>query len=96
MKVTRPIQKEVTAARPVTDEKKIEALIQKGGSSVATERTAGNDDEKQQVRLVTYTSQLREIEQVLQEMPKRGRPSRHAWILQAIDEKLERAKKKRP
>lgn len=95
MKVTRPIQKEATATRPVTDEKKIEALIQKGGSSVAIERTAGSDDdEKQQVRLVTYISQLREIEQVLEQMPKRGRPSRHAWILQAIDEKLQRDKKK--
>ena len=94
MKLTRPIIKEPAAAKPVTNEKKIEALIEKGGSSVAVERMANNDDEKQQLRLVAYTSQLREIEEVLNQMPKRGRPSRHAWILQAIDEKLQRDKKK--
>lgn len=95
MKLTRPIQKDSAVAKPLANEKDIAALIEKGGSSVATEPPAANEDEKQQVRLVAYASQLREIEQVLQQMPKRGRPSRHAWILQAIDEKLERAKKKR-
>ena len=95
MKLTRPIQKEPSVAKSLANEKDIAALIEKGGSSVATEPPAADDDEKQQVRLIAYASQLREIEQVLQQMPKRGRPSRHAWILQAIDEKLERAKKKR-
>lgn len=94
MKLSRPIQKEASAVKPVIDEKKIEALIEKGGSSVTVGPIADNDDEKQQVRLVAYSSQLREIERVLNMMPKRGRPSRHAYILQAIDEKLERDKKK--
>jgi hypothetical protein len=94
MKLTRPIIKEPTATKPLADEKQIGALIEKGGSSVAVEQPA-DEDEKQQVRLVAYTSQLREIEEVLQRMPKRGRPSRHAWILKAIDEKLEREKKRR-
>lgn len=93
MKLTRPIKTDAAAARPATEERKIEALIDKGGSSVAHTRATDND-EKQQVRLITYTSQLREIEEVLIQMPKRGRPSRHAWILQAIDEKIQREKKK--
>lgn len=94
MKLTRPIRSDAATLKPTTDEKKIEALIEKGGSSVATKQTVVDDDERQQLRLVAYTSQLREIEGVLKLTPKRGRLSRHAWILQAIDEKLERAKKK--
>ena len=94
-KITRPIKTTEPTNKGSLAEKQIEALIEKGGSSVASERTASNDDEKQQVRLVTYKSQLDEIESVLSQMPKRSRPSRHSWILQAIDEKLERAKRKR-
>ncbi len=96
-KLTRPIKTETSTAKPVVDEKKIEALIGKGGSSVAmTTQTPADDDddEKQQVRLIPYKSQLREIEEAIARLPKRGRPSRHAWILQAIEEKLERSRKK--
>lgn len=94
-KLTIPIQTKKLAEKPL-NEKQIDALIGQGGSSVASDKKASNDDEKLQVRIITYKSQMHEIEEIISQMPKRGRPSRHAWILQAIDEKLERAKRKRP
>ena len=79
-----------------TSEEHITALIEKGGSSTkANQAVIPKEDEKVAIRLLPYRSQLDEIEKAINEMPKRGKLSRHAWIIQAIDEKLERYRKKK-
>ncbi|MDR6197143.1 hypothetical protein [Siphonobacter sp. SORGH_AS_0500] len=83
---------------PVVDEKKIEALINKGGSSTkAKPEVVDNLDEDavKTVLLRLYQSQLTEIEEVLAKIPKRQRPSRHAYIIQALEEKIQRDLKKK-
>jgi len=57
----------------------------------------GHEDTIKTVLLRTYESQVQEINQLLLSMPKRSRPSRnaYAYIVQAIDERIQRDKEKR-
>lgn len=96
------ITKVPTAAAPKAatvdvDEKKIEALINKGGSSTLAKapETTEEEDAIKTVLLRTYESQIQELDQFLLSMPKRSRPSRNAYIVQAIDERIQRDKAKR-
>ena len=95
MAFTRPVKKDDPVVKPTADEKKIEALINKGGSATRKgDQQPDSEDGKHPIRLIPYTSQLRDIERVISQLPERKRPSRHAYILQAIDEKLQRDKRK--
>jgi hypothetical protein len=86
-----------TPKPPAVDEKKIEALISKGGSSTLAKETAASEDEDaiKPVLVRTYESQLQEIDRLLAQIPKRNRPSRNAFIVEAIEEKMQREKNKR-
>ncbi len=90
--VPKPAQKPA-----VVDEKKIEALISKGGTSTLAKETEAqqDDDAIKTVLLRTYESQVKEIDQLLLTFPKRTRPSRNAYIVQAIEERILRDKAKR-
>lgn len=92
---TKPDEQSVKE-KPTVSEKKIAALIEVGGTSTKArqEEPTDDDEEKVPIKLLPYRSQLKEIEQEISIMPKRTRLSRHAWIIQAIDEKLERSRKK--
>lgn len=74
------------------DEKAVQAVINRGG------RTAENDnleaDALKRVQLRLYTSQLTDIDNAIEKL-KRDRKrfpnfSRHQFLLEAIDEKLDR------
>lgn len=86
-----------THKTPVVDEKKIEALISKGGSSTLVKEmeSAEDDDAIKTVLVRTYESQVQEIDRLLAQIPKRNRPSRNAFIVEAIEEKMQREKNKR-
>ena len=95
MAIARQIKKDTPAIKPPVDEKKIEALISKGGTSTKAQPVQDADDnQKTAIKLLPYQSQLNDIQAILEQMPKRNRPSRHAYILQAIDEKVQRDRKK--
>lgn len=86
-----------TPKAPVVDEKKIEALISKGGSSTLAKETEALEDEDaiKTVLVRTYESQVQEIDRLLAQIPKRNRLSRNAFIVEAIEEKMQREKNKR-
>lgn len=95
MAIARQIKKETPVPKPTADEKKIDALISKGGTATKAQPVQGADDnQRTAIKLITYQSQLNDIQAILDKMPQRNRPSRHAYILQAIDEKIERDRKK--
>ena len=96
MAIARQIKKETPPAPKLTaDERKIEALISKGGTSTKAKPVQDLDDnQKTAIKLLPYQTQLNDIQAILEQMPKRNRPSRHAYILQAIDEKIERDQKR--
>ena len=81
----------------VVDEKEIEALINKGGSSTQVREieVAEDEDAIKTVLVRTYASLLHEIDQLILQIPKRNRPSRNAYIVEAIKEKMRRDKNKR-
>lgn len=96
MAIAKRPKKETPPNKELIDEKQITALIEKGGSATkANQPLSHNDDKKVAIRLLPYRSQLDGIEKAINETPKRGKLSRHAWILQAIDEKLDRHRKKK-
>ena len=78
------------------NEKTIEALISKGGSSTKAQKLEESDEDNLKGILVRlYQSQISDIAGILESLPKRQRVSRHAYIVQAIDEKIQRDKGKR-
>ncbi|OIN55786.1 hypothetical protein BLX24_28255 [Arsenicibacter rosenii] len=85
------------APSPTVDEKKIEALINKGGSSTLAKQPMANEDEDEikTVLLRTYESLVQEIDEFLLTIPKRSRPSRNAYIVEAVQQRLQRDKAKR-
>ena len=88
----------VPKSAPATvDEKKIEALIGKGGSSTLARvpKIIEDDDAIKTVLVRTYESQVQEIDQLLAQLPKRQRPSRNAYIVEAIEERIKRDKARR-
>ena len=83
-------------AEPSVDEKAIDALISKGGSSTKAQKLEQPDDDNLKGILVRlYQSHISDIAGILENLPKRQRPSRHAYIVQAIEEKIQRDKGKR-
>lgn len=74
-------------------EEKIDKFIKQGGSSyqeLPEEKAESEEDAIMRVQLRLYKSLVGEIDELLSELPKRKRPSRHDWFLDAIEEKLER------
>lgn len=64
-------------------------------TSTKTEPVQQTDEnQRKAIKLVTYQSQLDDIQAILTQIPKRNRPSRHTYILQAIDERIERDRKR--
>ncbi|MDO1451313.1 hypothetical protein Q0590_33875 [Rhodocytophaga aerolata] len=86
--IEKPESKEI-------DEKKAIAFINQGGSVAShTATSEAEEDEKQKGVIVRmYPDMIQEIDDLLKKLPKRNRPSRNAWILKAVEEKLKREKK---
>lgn len=81
------------SAAPETsiDEKKAIAFINQGGSTAA--EPSDEDDVQKGVIIRMYADMIEEIDTLLKSIPKRRRPSRNAWIIQAIEDKLKKDKK---
>ena len=95
MPVTRAPKRPVQPLTPEVDERAVLDVIQRGGTVQADKSVAGDvstlSDPLKNVQLRIYQTTLDEIDQHRQQQARGRRPaSRHAWILAAIEEKLER------
>lgn len=74
--------------KPPVDERTIEAIINKGGSTAIEETKAEETTRNVQLRLAP--SLISRIDAVRGRKPKEIRQDRHPWIIEAILEKLQR------
>lgn len=95
MAIARKPKNTTAETASTLSEKTIEALISKGGSSTKANKSALSDDDVKPVLLKMFNSQITDIESILEQLPKRHKVSRHAYIIQAVDEKIQRDKGKR-
>ncbi len=73
--------------KPEIEQPNVEALIMKGGSSGGQE-AATHDISIKRVQLRVSTAVLDQIDGLVKK--RAGNVSRHTWIMEAIEEKLER------
>lgn len=97
MAISGKPQKPVTAVAPKQepDEQTVRKLINKGGSVADLSRPDDADSLKPMlVQLRLYPDMVEEIDAVRKNSGgrKHRAPSRHAWIVQAIEEKLAKEK----
>src|SRR5512135_241766 len=81
------------SSTPPSNEQEVLSLIHKGGSVPKPADASGRDAAKPMlVQLRLYPDMVEEIDAVRRSTAgkKRRPPSRHAWIVEAIDEKLAR------
>lgn len=87
-----------SSSTPVANEQAVLEVIQRGGTVQADQREPSQGlltDPLKNVQLRIYQSTLDEIDTVRQQQARGRRPaSRHAWILAAIEEKLEQERQK--
>lgn len=74
---------------PTIKQPSLEELIMKGGSSGAKEVLSSvEEDDLKRVQLRIPQPKLDQIDKMVSRRP--GKLSRHTWIMEAIEEKLER------
>lgn len=93
MPITAKPKKSITkdTTEPIIDEKKAIAFINQGGSTAA--EPSEQEDVQKGVIIRMYSDMIEEIDMLLKSIPKRRRPSRNAWIIQAIEDKLKKDKR---
>ncbi|MCB0214120.1 MAG: hypothetical protein KDJ52_32580 [Anaerolineae bacterium] len=74
--------------RETVSEAEVNKVLNKGGKSILKNRT--DTDEPKKVQLRIYQDQIEEIDLVRGYRTGSRKVSRHAWIIEAIEEKLER------
>jgi len=75
--------------------KSVEAIVNKGGSSIKEHRSNGNGAEIKRISLRLFTDFHERINALRETRRGSRRISLHGWILEAIEEKLERDEKRR-
>jgi hypothetical protein len=90
-KISPKSTSEEIAKESAIDEKKAIAFINQGGSTA--NKISDEEDIQKGVIVRMYTDMIDDIDNLLKSIPKRKRPSRNAWIIQAIEEKLKREKR---
>ena len=95
MAIARKITQNEKPPTQLVDEKRIEALIEKGGSSTKVKKSIEAEDNLKPVLVRLFESQISDIEETINKLPKRQKLSRHAFIIQAIEEKIQRDNGKR-
>lgn len=88
-----------SASEPDANEQAVLEVIQRGGTVQADQMGTSSQppmtDALKNVQLRIYQTTLDEIDAVRQQQARGRRPaSRHAWIIAAIEEKLEREHQK--
>lgn len=88
MPVTRKPARQSTLEAPQTvDEARIREVINRGGSVAKKEES---EDDIMRVQLRVHPSVIEEIDLARNNTKRGKKPSRHAWIMGAIEEKLAR------
>lgn len=98
MGITRKVTKEAQASVSPVDEKQIDALIGKGGSVTQTNRKEIGEEKGSKshaVLLKVPKYLMNNLEEELQFLPAYLKKQRTLYILQAIEEKINRDRKKR-
>lgn len=93
MAVTRAPKRGVVQGeegRATLDDAKVKEVIDRGGSVFSDRHEEGYEDEQRNVQLRLYQSMIAEIDERRKRVKRGKKPSRHSWILDAIEEKLER------
>ena len=91
MAVTRaPKRKQISTSgeHRHTNEARIKEVIGRGGSVAHDRPVEDYEDEQKNIQLRLYQSMITEIDEQRSQIKRGKRPSRHAWIVAAIEEKL--------
>lgn len=73
-----------------SDDAKIKEIIDRGGSVFGDRHEEAYQDVQKNVQLRLYQSMIAEIDERRKRVKRGKKPSRHGWIIDAIEEKLER------
>jgi hypothetical protein len=87
MPVTRKPARQSLEAPQTVDEARIREVINRGGSVAKKEESEGDI---MRVQLRIHPSVIEEIDLARNNTKRGKKPSRHAWIMAAIEEKLTR------
>lgn len=101
MAVSAPPKKKTAETPAIVSEEDIVKVINKGGSPVQADKKGRTRDKSKPIRAIAVSLTSEEIEDIVMLRNKRPSPSRtkkipislHDWILEAIQEKIEREKK---
>ena len=72
------------------DDARVKEVIGRGGSVANDRREEGYEDEQKNLQLRLYQSMIAEIDERRSKVRRGKKPSRHSWIIAAIEEKLDR------
>ena len=72
------------------DDAKVKEVIGRGGSVANDRQEDIYEDEQRNVQLRLYQSMIAEIDERRSKVRRGKKPSRHSWIVAAIEEKLDR------
>lgn len=87
-----PITKPKKKRREINfSDRSVQEITRKGGE-VSRVAVNNSSDRPKSIQLRLYDDQIAEIDILLAQRTGRYKMSRHAWIVQAIEEKLEREK----
>lgn len=78
------------ANEPKPDDSRVNEVIRRGGSVANDRLEEGYEDEQRNVQLRLYQSMIAEIDERRSKVRRGKKPSRHSWIVAAIEEKLDR------
>jgi ribosomal protein S15P/S13E len=70
------------------------AAFAKGSNVTKSAKTPASDTKKRIVNIYLFDEEIHELDEHIKTLPKRQQQSRHAWIVAAIFEKMEREKSK--
>lgn len=93
MAVTRAPKRglaQTEASKSPPDDAKVKEIIDRGGSVLSDRRDEVHEDEQKNLQLRLYQSMIAEIDERRKKVKRGKKPSRHSWIVEAIEEKLER------
>lgn len=93
MAVTRAPKRSVVQgekSKVTPNDAKVKEIIDRGGSVLSDRQGEAYEDEQRNVQLRLYQSVIAEIDERRKRVKRGKKPSRHSWIVDAIEEKLKR------
>jgi len=88
------VKKKPKLALPPTilpsNEKAMQAMIEKGGSVISDKNGLSEDDKLKSFTFKIYESELSKIREIQSRMPKRDRISIHDFVLAAVKDKIKK------